>query len=101
MAVAFRRAQQQRRHHQAGIEFEYAAHLGQKQAKTWRAKTWRAKTWRAKTRRAKLASRRPVAAVRRRRHFLSDGRVPPRPVISPVIAANMSLNRSANFGSNE
>src|SRR6202041_3240008 len=86
VAIAFRRAQQQRRHHQAGIEFEYAPHLGQKQAET---------------RRAKLASRRSVASVGRRRHFLSGERVPPRPVLRPVIAANMSLNRSANFGSNE
>src|SRR6185437_15728500 len=85
MAVTSRRAQQQRRHQQAGVEFEYGAHLGQKQTET---------------RRTKRACRWLFVSLDRRCHFLSGARVP-RPVLRPVMAANMSLNRSANFGSNE
>src|SRR5579863_8065555 len=82
VTVASRRPHQERRHHQAGVEFEDAPHLRQKQTEA---------------RRAKRAAPTLIASVRRRRHFLSDERVPPR----PVIAANMSLKRSANFGSND
>src|SRR5581483_1311003 len=73
---------QERRHHDTGVEFEDAAHLGQKKAET---------------RRAEPVMRRLICSVRRPIHFLSDVRGPPR----PVIAANMSPIRSANFGSNE
>ena len=59
MTVAPRRAHQQRRQQQAGVEFEYPSHLGQQQAETGRTKPARCRRF---------------AAVGRHHYFLSAAR---------------------------
>src|SRR5438874_7382420 len=88
MAIAPRRAQQNRRKHETGVEFEYAPRFGEQQAETRRTKPARRQRFAALRRRGYL--------LKRHGYFLSPPRVPPR----PAMVTNISLNCSAIFGLN-